>query len=82
MKKETEKNVPAYLLVPDSQYIILPDDKVARLNKATIRNDRPLYTIVIEGRMYSKLKPETIRAWADGRLPVGVRSEGDDETQN
>jgi len=79
MKKDTTPPPSDYRVVPDSQYIILPDDKVARLNKASMRNGLPRYTLVIEGRMYSRLKPETIRAWADGRLPVGVRTEGDDE---
>lgn len=70
MKKDKPTSAPAYLVVPGTQYIILPDDKVARLLTPTTRPSGETWSLAFNGKLHSKLKTETIRGWATGDIPM------------
>ena len=80
MKKEKPSSAQAYLQVPGTQYIILPDDKVARLLTPTSRPSGDTWSLNLGGKLHSKLRLEVIRGWATGdvHLPPALLKDGND----
>ena len=59
MKKDT-KHSGEYRIIADSSYIVLPDQKVARLLTATIRNGVTYYNLFVPG--YTRMSLDDIEA--------------------
>ena len=59
MKKDT-KLPTEYRIIADSSYIVLPDQKVARLLTPTIRNDVTYYNLFVPG--YTRMSLADIEA--------------------
>lgn len=78
MKKEKPTTPPSYLVVPGTQYIILPDDKVARLLTPTHTPAGDTWAIRIGGKTRFKIKTDTVRGWATGEIQMPASSESND----
>ena len=59
MKKDI-KSPSEYRIIADSSYIVLPDQKVARLLTPTIRNDVTYYNLFVPG--YTRMSLADIEA--------------------
>ena len=71
MKKNTLKNVAEVRVIPGTQYILLPDNKVARLLTPTVRPSGDNYNLRIDGRT-RQFTLEAIKAIIDGADPATV----------
>lgn len=60
MKKDSLKPSTEYRVIADSSYIVLPDQKVARLLTPTVRNGVTYYNLFVPG--YTRLSLEDIEA--------------------
>ena len=60
MKKDLSKPSSEYRIIADSSYVILPDQKVARLLTPTIRNGVTYYNLFVPG--YTRMSLEDIEA--------------------
>ena len=60
MKKNTLKPYDEYMVIAESSYIVLPDQKVARLLTPTVRNGVTYYNLFIPG--YTRLSLDDIMA--------------------
>ena len=59
MKKDT-KHSGEYRIIADSSYIVLPDQKVARLLTPTVRNGVTYYNLFVPG--YTRMSLDDIEA--------------------
>ena len=59
MKKDSKPS-PEYRIIADSSYIILPDQKVARLLTPTVRNGVTYYNLFVPG--YTRMSLADIEA--------------------
>ena len=59
MKKDP-KHSGEYRIIADSSYIVLPDQKVARLLTATVRNGGVYYNLFVPG--YTRMSLDDIEA--------------------
>ena len=59
MKKDT-KQTGEYRIIADSSYIVLPDQKVARLLTPTVRNGVTYYNLFVPG--YTRMSIDDIEA--------------------
>ena len=71
MKKNTLSPHPEIRLIPGTQYILLPDMKVARLLTPTVRPSGDNYNLRIDGRT-RQFTLEAIMAIIDGADPATV----------
>lgn len=71
MKKNTLKNVADIRVIPGTQYILLPDNKVARLLTPTVRPSGDNYNLRIDGRT-RQFTLEAIKAIIEGADPATV----------
>ena len=71
MKKNTLNTVAEVRLIPGTQYILLPDNKVARLLTPTVRPSGDNYNLRIDGRT-RQFTLEAIKAIIDGADPATV----------
>lgn len=71
MKKNTLTNVAEVRVIPGTQYILLPDNKVARLLTPTVRPSGDNYNLRIDGRT-RQFTLEAIKAIIDGADPATV----------
>ena len=71
MKKNTLKNVTEIRLIPGTQYILLPDNKVARLLTPTVRPSGDNYNLRIDGRT-RQFTLDAIKAIIEGADPATV----------
>jgi len=71
MKKNTLKNVADIRVIPGTQYILLPDNKVARLLTPTVRPSGDNYNLRIDGRT-RQFTLEAIKAIIKGADPATV----------
>lgn len=71
MKKNTLKNVAEIRVIPGTQYILLPDNKVARLLTPTVRPSGDNYNLRIDGRT-RQFTLEAIKAIIEGADPATV----------
>ena len=71
MKKDT-KHSGEYRIIADSSYIVLPDQKVARLLTATVRNGVVYYNLFVTSytRMALDDSKATIRAGEVTKAPA------------
>lgn len=60
MKKNILKHNEAYQIIADSSYVVLPDQKVARLLTPTVRNGVTYYNLFVPG--YTRLSLADIEA--------------------
>lgn len=60
MKKDTLKPSAEYRIIADSSYIVLPDQKVARLLTPTVRNGVTYYNLFVPG--YTRMSLADIEA--------------------
>jgi hypothetical protein len=60
MKKDLPKNSGEYRIIADSSYVILPDQKVARLLTPTVRNGVTYYNLFLPD--YTRLSLADIEA--------------------
>ena len=60
MKKPTSKTPCEYRIIADSSYIVLPDQKVARLLTPTVRNGVTYYNLFVPG--YTRMSLDDIEA--------------------
>ena len=60
MKKDTLKPSAEYRVIADSSYILLPDQKVARLLTPTVRNGVTYYNLFVPG--YTRMSLADIEA--------------------
>jgi hypothetical protein len=60
MKKPTSKTPAEYRIIADSSYIVLPDNKVARLLTPTVRNGVTYFNLFLPG--YTRMSLEDIEA--------------------
>jgi hypothetical protein len=60
MKKDLPKNSGEYRIIADSSYIVLPDQKVARLLTPTVRNGVTYYNLFLPE--YTRLSLADIEA--------------------
>ena len=60
MKKDSLKPSGEYRIIADSSYIILPDQKVARLLTPTVRNGVTYYNLFVPG--YTRMSLADIEA--------------------
>jgi len=60
MKKPTSKTPAEYRIIADSSYIVLPDQKVARLLTPTVRNGVTYYNLFLPG--YTRMSLADIEA--------------------
>ena len=60
MKKDTVKPSQEYRIIADSSYIVLPDQKVARLLTPTVRNGVTYYNLFVPG--YTRMSLADIEA--------------------
>lgn len=71
MKKNILKNVAEIRVIPGTQYILLPDNKVARLLTPTVRPSGDNYNLRIDGRT-RQFTLEAIKAIIEGADPATV----------
>jgi hypothetical protein len=71
MKKNTLSPNAEIRLIPGTQYILLPDMKVARLLTPTVRPSGDNYNLRIDGRT-RQFTLEAIKAIIDGADPATV----------
>ena len=71
MKKNTLSPHAEIRLIPGTQYILLPDNKVARLLTPTVRPSGDNYNLRIDGRT-RQFTLEAIKAIIDGADPATV----------
>jgi hypothetical protein len=71
MKKNTLKPVTEIRVIPGTQYILLPDNKVARLLTPTVRPSGDNYNLRIDGRT-RQFTLEAIKAIIEGADPASV----------
>lgn len=71
MKKNILKPTTEVRLIPGTQYILLPDNKVARLLTPTVRPSGDNYNLRIDGRT-RQFTLEAIKAIIDGADPATV----------
>lgn len=71
MKKNTLKPVTEIRVIPGTQYILLPDNKVARLLTPTVRPSGDNYNLRIDGRT-RQFTMEAIKAIIEGADPASV----------
>jgi hypothetical protein len=71
MKKNTLSPHAEIRLIPGTQYILLPDMKVARLLTPTVRPSGDNYNLRIDGRT-RQFTLEAIKAIIDGADPATV----------
>jgi hypothetical protein len=71
MKKNTLKPTTEVRLIPGTQYILLPDNKVARLLTPTVRPSGDNYNLRIDGRT-RQFTLEAIKAIIEGADPATV----------
>lgn len=60
MKKPASKTPAEYRIIADSSYIVLPDNKVARLLTPTVRNGVTYFNLFLPG--YTRMSLEDIEA--------------------
>jgi hypothetical protein len=60
MKKPSSKTPAEYRIIADSSYIVLPDNKVARLLTPTVRNGVTYFNLFLPG--YTRMSLEDIEA--------------------
>ena len=60
MKKDLPKSSGEYRVIADSSYVILPDQKVARLLTPTVRNGVTYYNLFVPG--YTRMSLADIEA--------------------
>ena len=60
MKKDSIKPSTEYRVIADSSYIVLPDQKVARLLTPTVRNGVTYYNLFVPG--YTRMSLADIEA--------------------
>ena len=60
MKKDLPKNSGEYRIIADSSYVLLPDQKVARLLTPTVRNGVTYFNLFVPG--YTRLSLDDIEA--------------------
>jgi hypothetical protein len=67
MKKNNDSTAKPYRVIADSAYILLPDQKVARLLTPTIRNEQTYYNLFLPD--YTRLSLKDIDATlAEGKV--------------
>lgn len=71
MKKNTLKPTTEVRLIPGTQYILLPDNKVARLLTPTVRPSGENYNLRIDGRT-RQFTLDAIKAIIEGADPATV----------
>ena len=71
MKKNTLKQTTEVRLIPGTQYILLPDNKVARLLTPTVRPSGDNYNLRIDGRT-RQFTLDAIKAIIEGADPATV----------
>jgi hypothetical protein len=71
MKKNITTSTAEIRVIPKTQYILLPDNKVARLLTPTIRPSGDNYNLRIDGRT-RQFTLEAIKAIIDGADPATV----------
>jgi hypothetical protein len=71
MKKNTLKPVTEIRVIPGTQYILLPDNKVARLLTPTVRPSGDNYNLRIDGRT-RQFTLDAIKAIIEGADPASV----------
>jgi hypothetical protein len=71
MKKNTLKPTTEIRLIPGTQYILLPDNKVARLLTPTVRPSGDNYNLRIDGRT-RQFTLDAIKAIIEGADPATV----------
>jgi hypothetical protein len=71
MKKNTLKPTTEVRLIPGTQYILLPDNKVARLLTPTVRPSGDNYNLRIDGRT-RQFTLDAIKAIIEGADPATV----------
>ena len=71
MKKNTLNTVAEVRLIPGTQYILLPDNKVARLLTPTVRPSGENYNLRIDGRT-RQFTLDAIKAIIEGADPATV----------
>ena len=71
MKKNLTNPTTEIRVIPKTQYILLPDNKVARLLTPTIRPSGDNYNLRIDGRT-RQFTLEAIKAIIDGADPATV----------
>ena len=71
MKKNTLKPTTEVRLIPGTQYILLPDNKVARLLTPTVRPSGDNYNLRIDGRT-RQFTLDAIKAMIEGADPATV----------
>ena len=70
MKKDSKPS-PEYRIIADSSYIVLPDQKVARLLTPTVRPSGDNYNLRIDGRT-RQFTLDAIKAIIEGADPATV----------
>ena len=71
MKKNTLNPTTEIRLIPGTQYILLPDNKVARLLTPTVRPSGDNYNLRIDGRT-RQFTLDAIKAIIEGADPATV----------
>ena len=71
MKKNTLKPTTEVRIIPGTQYILLPDNKVARLLTPTVRPSGDNYNLRIDGRT-RQFTLDAIKAIIEGADPATV----------
>lgn len=71
MKKNTLQPVAEIRVIPGTQYILLPDNKVARLLTPTVRPSGDNYNLRLDGRT-RQFTLEAIKAIINGADPANV----------
>lgn len=71
MKKNTLNTVAEVRVIPGTQYILLPDNKVARLLTPTVRPSGDNYNLRIDGRT-RQFTLDAIKAIIEGADPATV----------
>jgi hypothetical protein len=71
MKKNLTNPTAEIRVIPKTQYILLPDNKVARLLTPTVRPSGDNYNLRIDGRT-RQFTLEAIKAIIDGADPATV----------
>jgi hypothetical protein len=71
MKKNITTPTAEIRVIPKTQYILLPDNKVARLLTPTVRPSGDNYNLRIDGRT-RQFTVEAIKAIIDGADPATV----------
>jgi hypothetical protein len=76
MKKNTVTPVAEYRVIPNTQYIVLPDQKVARLLTASVRPSGPHYNLRFKSKQKTyQVSLKAIEALIAGAEPDAVENE-------